>query len=804
MEPTQNKLVPYESSTRMAEPRPYSISETYADVRAPEPDSHINLVDYWTILSKRRWIVIGALVTVLALTGINTWKQTPVYQASLKLQIDVEQPNILPFRNNALPAFSYISTEEFLKTQFEALASRTLATRVIRTMKLDQDPRFLGTRQPDLVDMGVQWVHQGLQSILPANAVAQPLRSEAPGAAKKDAEISPLAAAFVGGITVTPIKESRVVVVSFDSLDPGLAAEALNTLADEYIKMNLETKYNASLAARTFLQDQLINLKAQVELADAKLVKFGQEHNIYVSSDKENVVTQKLAALNTSLTEAQTERMQREAIWNVVRQASPDQFPDTLRNDDIRKLEANVGQLKQQQAGMKAQYKSEWPDMKAVTNRLAVAEGQLVEAKEAAIKDTESRYRTAVEREKFLTEALASQKIEANKLNQDSIQYNILKREADSTKQILEAMLQQKEEAGIAAGLKSSNIHVVDPAERPAAPFLPNKTANMLKALAAGLLLGIVLAFFFEHLDTHLDKSIKTPDDVDRYVKLPFLGLIPSIPDALPASPRKLLPLTIRKLRHSHKDQATKNNPDSANVQLVTYYNGKSLISEAYRDLRTSILLSSSADRSPRVLLISSSLKGEGKSTTSVNLAITLAQANERVLLLDCDMRNPNIHRILGISNTNGLSNFLSGTTDESAPLIQPTKVPNLFVFTAGRVPPNPSELIGSIRMRKCVMALGEHFDRVLIDSPPLLAVTDARILATIVDGVILVIKGGETTKEAVIRARRLLKDVRARILGTMLNNVNFQSSGAYYYSKYYYGSGTYNTREYSEPHPVQ
>jgi polysaccharide biosynthesis transport protein len=800
MESPQNKLVRFERDISLSEPRGYPHSEDGTAGRAPESEFHISFVDYWAVLVKRVWIVLGALLTVLILTGINTWKQTPIYRASLKLQIDTEQPNFLPFRDNALPDFTYISTEEFLKTQFEALASRTLATRVIRAMNLEKDPRFLGARQPDLTDMAVQWIRKSIYSWMPAQAAPAIPRQ----AATKDPVISPLAAAFVGGITVSPIKDSRVVVVSFDSLDPSLAAEALNTLATEYVKMNLETKYNASEMARTFLDEQLVKLQNQVKTADEEMTKFGQEHNIFTLSEKENVILKKFSDLNTALTEAQNERMQKESVWKTVRQTDPGQFPDRLRDEDIRKQEANIGQLQQQQAAKRAIYKPEWPELKQIANQLAVAEKQLAAAKETKLKEVETSYYTAVQKEKLLSDALANQRTEANKLNQDSITYGILKRKADSSKQILDTMLQRKEEAGVSAGLKSSNIHVVDPAEPPSSPYLPNKTANMLKALAAGLLLGVILAFFFEHIDTHLDKSIKTPDDIDRFVKLPFLGLIPSLPETVASSGRKLLPLTVKKLKGTNGHSNHGKPPDPSTVELVTHHSGKSLISEAYRDLRTSILLSASADRSPRVLLVTSSLKGEGKSTTSVNLAITLAQANERVLLMDCDMRNPSIHRIIGLPNTNGLSNFLSGTSMDSAPLIQPTQVPNLFVFSAGRVPPNPSELIGSTRMKKCIMALSEHFDRVLIDSPPVLAVTDARILATIVDGVVLVIKGGETNKEAVMRARRLLRDVHARILGTMLNNVNFHSAGSYYYSKYYYGSGSYSSSESTESHKVQ
>jgi len=787
MESPRNQLTRRKHETEFPEPYPYSASYALTQASDRENDSQISLIDYWAILVKRRWILLTALFSVLTLTAINTWNQTPIYRANLKLQIDVEQANILPFKDYASPDFTYIPTDEYLKTQFEAMSSRSLATRVIRTMKLENDPRFVGADQPTWTGHVVQWVRRAYHVWRPAHSlpVAAPKRED------KDQLISPLAASFVSSLTVTPIKDSRVVVVGFDSRDPGLAAQILNTLATEYIQMNFETKYNATVTASSFLEKQLVDLRAQVERSEAELVKFGQEHNIYALGSKENIIMQKLADLDSALTNAQAERIAKESAWKTLVQASPGQFPDSLRNDDIKKLDATVGQLQQQQARLGVLYKPEWPEVKQNANQLAVLEKQLADAKETATKEVSAAYHSAVQREQLLYQAVAAQKAKADTLNKDSIQYSILKREVDSSKQVYDGMLQRMKEADISAGLKSNNIHVVDPAEPPQAPYLPDITANMLKALAGGLLLGIALAFLQEHVSAHLDRSVKTPDDIDRFIRLPFLGLIPSVQLSLPARNLKLAKNTDI-LALAGGNNGSNNPAGKSTVELVTHYDSKSLISEAYRDLRTSILLSASADRSPKILLVTSSLRGEGKTTTSINLAIALAQANERVLLVDCDLRKPSIHKIFGLENVDGLSGFLSGASTTDVPLTQPTQVPNLFVLPAGRVPPNPSELIGSSRMTECLLALMERFDHILIDSPPLLSVTDARILATIVDGVVLVIKGGETPKEAAIRSRRLLQDVNARILGTMLNKVDFRSSGSYYYSKYYYTGGEY------------
>ena len=333
-------------------------------------------------------------------------------------------------------------------------------------------------------------------------------------------------------------------------------------------------------------------------------------------------------------------------------------------------------------------------------------------------------------------------------------------------------------EAGVSAGLQSNNIHVVDTAKVPRTPYSPNKPLNLSLALAIGLMLGTGLAFFIEFLDN----SVKTPDDVDRYIKLPSLGVIPSL-DSIGSG--KSLKMKLIEAAGQNGGNGSKGTLP-AGVEVITYHDTKSLISEAYRNLRTSVLLSSGAGHPPKVLLVTSSQRGEGKTTTSVNIAVTLAQTGDRVVILDCDMRNPRVHRVLGLSNQDGMSTFLSGNSELSG-LIQESEVPNLFAITAGPIPPNPAELLGSVRMKQALVLLAETFEHIVIDSPPVLAVTDARILAPVVDGVILVIKGGETPKEAVQRTKRLLQEVHGHLIGTLLNNVDVRSADYYYYSRYYY-----------------
>jgi capsular exopolysaccharide synthesis family protein len=585
---------------------------------------------------------------------------------------------------------------------------------------------------------------------------------------------------FGENLTTAPIRNSRLVDVNFDARDPRLAAEVANTLANEYIQMNFETKFNATTTASEFLAKQLVDLKAKVEKSEEELVHFSQQHDIYTLSDKENVVIQKLADLNTALTSAQADRIQKESVWNIVQQAGPANFPDILRSKLIQDLETNLATLKVQHAKLSALFKPGWPELDQVAGQVAEAEKQLAFEKQRAIKNADTEYRTALQREKLLTQALNAQKLEASNFNQNSIQYNIIKRQVDTDKQLYDGLLQRMKEAGVSAGLKSNNIHVVDSAKPPRLPYRPNKPLNLSLALAIGLIMGVGLAFFIEHLDS----SVKTPDDVDRFIKLPSLGVIPSVSSLPPASHHKMLPALAGSGSGGNGAGSDKS------VELISYYDVRSLISEAYRNLRTSILLSSISGDRQKVLLVTSSLAGEGKTTTAINIAITLSQTGDKVVLLDCDMRNPRVHRILDLKNSAGMSTFLSGNSDLSS-LIQQSQIPNLFVVPAGRIPPNPAELVGSPRMKQGLILLEEHFDHIVIDSPPVLSVADARILGAIADGVVLVIKGGETPKPAVLRTKRLLQEVHAHLIGTLLNSVDVHSADYYYYSKYYaYGYG--------------
>jgi capsular exopolysaccharide synthesis family protein len=767
-----NKLIPSDDASRIPVSHNTAAGREAIAHRQPDEDVSIGILDYWRVVVKRKWIILTITLVVIVIVGIKTWKETPMYSATAKLQIDVEQSNILPYKDAFQDAGggAYL---EYLQTQIKTIQSASLASRVIRALNLEANPKFLGEARPSLMTWFVAWVASQFDSATKKGE--GPLKSDRGADVTKDVGCSPLAGSFLANLSVVPLRGSRLVEVTFICRDAALAATIVNSICSEYIQYNFEAKVSATQSATAFLSKQLVDLQSKVEKSEEDLINFGRERGIVTLGDQGSEVNRRLFDLTVALTQLQMDRMQKEAAWHVLQETLPD-IPENLRSADMVALESKLAALRQDEASLSVQYKPGWPGLDRVQSQREELERQLAQLKQKAIKAIGNDYQMAVRRENLAIEAIAAQKTEATTLNQNSIQFNILKQEVESNRQLYDGFLQRLKEAGVSAGLKSSNIRVLDGAEIPGAPYTPDKSRNLLFALLAGLGIGIGLAFFLEHLDN----SVKTPEDVDRFIKLPSLGVIPSLSSLLPAPPRNRL---------TASTGATNGSDDSRSIELITHHHAESMLSEAYRNLRTSVLLSSAAGRPPKSLLFTSSQIGEGKTTTALNIAIALAQTGRKVIILDCDMRHPRLHRFLNLDRTAGMSAFLSGNSDLSS-IIQQTAIPNLLAVPAGRFPPNPAELVGSERMKQAIAFLDERFDHIVIDSPPLLLVADARILATTVDGVILVIKAGKTPRQAVQHSKLLLQQVHAHVIGTLLNDADIFSPDFYYYSRsYYYGS---------------
>ena len=713
-----------------------------------------DLLDYWHTVSKRRWVVLSCLLIVFTTVAIGTLKQKPTYGGTVLVEINPEQPNVLNFKE--VLQISSVDVDSYRETQFRVLQSRTLADRVVQDLQLYRHPEFY--RQQRLFGL----FERDPETIPAASDTGPPdLSSEAYRSSVKH---------LMDVVEVTPVRRSNLVEVYFYSHDPQLAARVANQLAADYIEQNLQVKWDETIKASEWLSNQLVGLKGKLEKSEDALQAYAQAHSILFVEDRKNLVNARLEQLQTEYTKAQADRFQKESLYSLVQAGKVQDLPGVLANNLIQDLSIRLAELERDYAQQTAIVKPDYPKAVQLRKQIDALQASLETQKKALVQNIVDEYRSAVAREKYLAEAVDAQKKEVNDIAEKSIQYNILKREVDTNKQLYDGLLQRLKEAQVSAGLKASNIRIVDAAEVPRRPVRPRVVLNLGIGFILGLGLGIGLAFFQDYLD----KSLKTPDEVETLVRLPSLGVIPAFA-ALGAGKAPGTGLMSRRGATAQMAPAVQTSPASI---------------EAFRSLRTSILLS--ANPVPKLILITSAFPGEGKTSTTINLGATLASLGSRVVIVDCDMRRPACHRSTGVENKPGFVQCLTGHVDLAEALLPVPGVENLSVIPCGPIPPNPAEILSSPMAGELFQRLRSQFEYVLVDSPPLLSVADSRILSTLTDAVVLVVRAYETSYDVVRRARALLYGAGARVLGVALNNVDFRRDGyGYdYYRRYGYGSG--------------
>ena len=574
-------------------------------------------------------------------------------------------------------------------------------------------------------------------------------------------------------MAVKRVPNSRLIEVHFEAEDPQLAAQIVNTHLQNYVEENFRSKYDATTQASNWLSAELEELRIKVEKSEDARIAYQRENQIWQIDEKQDITSQKLGDLSKAVTDAQTDVAQKEALYRMAISGNVDALPAARNNEVISNLLKRKSDLDEPYAEALDQYGPNYPKVVRLAAQQKEVEQNLANARKTMVESVEEDFNTARSHVELLQEALDKQKAEANDLAEKLVQYQILQHDAESNKQLYDGLLQKLKEAGITAGLRSSNIRVVDPALAPASPSRPQKARNILLAVLVGLVGGVGLALFREYLDN----TVKSPDDIEALTGLPSLAVVPSLPG----------------LRTSHSRfsrlarEAAPQSASGPRVELLSYIQPKSQISEAFRALRTSLLLSQ-ADHPPQVILVTSALPREGKTTAAVNLAVTLAQLGDRTLLMDSDLRKPGIRRALNltIGKEVGLSSYLAGVSTLDEVTIPHPTINNLVALTTGPVPPSPADLLSSHRMREAIVELRHRFKFIVIDSPPVMAATDAVILSALTDGVLLVVRSGETPKEAFTRTRDLLAAVKCRLLGVVLNAVD-SSAPDYYYSYRYY-----------------
>jgi polysaccharide biosynthesis transport protein len=711
------------------------------------------LLDYWRVIVKRRWTVLSCLLIVFSTVAIGTLKEKPLYQGRVLLEINPEPPNVLNFKE-----FLQIDNQDvdsYRETQYRILQSRSLAEKVVRDLKLYLVPEFYRDRH--------------LRGLIVSDPKVIPSPSDPnPPDPSSDAFRNSVGY-FINTVSVSPVRRSNLVELSFNSENPKLAERIANQLASDYIDQNLQVKWDETIKASDWLQGQLVGLKGKLEKSEDALQAYAQSNSIMFITEKQNLVNARLEQLQEQFTKAQAERFQKESLYNLVQSGQVQDLPGVLTNKLIQDLSERLTELNREYSQMTATVKPDYPKAIALKKQIDTVQETLDAQKKALAQNIVDDYRSAVANEKYLAQALEDQKKTVNDVAEKTIQYNILKREVDTNKLLYEGLLQRLKEAQVSAGLKASNIRVVDAAEYPKSPVQPRVMLNLLVGAFVGLGLGVGLGLVQEYLD----KTIKSPDEVQQLVRLPSLGVVPSF--------------SLNGAGKGSDGNSTSIAPSDGKLMAPGMQTHPSVL-EAFRSLRTSILLS--ANPVPKMLLVTSALPSEGKTSLTVNLGMTLASLGSSVVVVDCDMRRPACHRSAGVPNKPGFVQCLTGQIDLSKAILPVPGVTNLSVIPCGPIPPNPAEVLSSPIASDLLRRLRSEFDYVLVDSPPLLSVADGRILATITDAVVLVARANSTPFDAVCRARTLLYDAGARILGVALNDVDFRKDGYSYNYYYRYGYG--------------
>jgi len=742
----QTSLQRVRDSIRPYEPDPVVFGKLYAQSYGL-PAQENGILQYWPVLRKHRWTILATVVIVVTLTAIVSLRTTPIYVAVGRIAINREGNPLIGIKNaNDASGDDDTDYSETLETQIKILQSDNIAMAVARALQLDKNPAFASKAKKDAAD----------GSLLQA-PTADPLQEAA------------MLGYVHGGLRITQIPKTRILEIRFTSPDPQMAARVVNTVMNVYIEQNFKTKFESAMQTSDWLSKQLADLQLKVETSQEKLVRYQKEHGILGLDEKQNIVTEKLDEMNKELISAEGDRIQKESRYRLSTSGSPDLLSNLDSTSLLPTLRAKQADLKTQIAQSEVQLGPAHPRFIELNRQLRQVDNSIQGEMDKLAGKLKSDYLAAAAREKMLREAMEQQKTEANKLNESAIEYTLIKRDVDSNRQLYEGLLQKLKEASVTAGLKTSNIRVVDMARVPLSPSAPDTHRNIMLALGIGLMGGLVLAFVLEALDN----TVRTPEQAQAISAIPVLGIIPASSHVLPIRGKRMR--TAELLEGAEKS-----------LELVTYRKPKSEISESYRALRTSILLSS-LGHPPKVILVTSALPQEGKTTTSVNTAVVLAQKGSRVLLVDGDLRRPSLHKLFHMRPKVGLSTVLTGSSTAEETITPAPNLPGLFLLPAGPAPPHPAELLGSTLMKELIVQWRSQYDHVIIDSPPALSVTDAVLLSVDVDSVLLVIRSGNTTKAALRRSRELLAQVNARVMGTVVNAVDVNSPDYYHY--YYYGS---------------
>jgi capsular exopolysaccharide synthesis family protein len=716
------------------------LGPAYVAADSPEIERFQNqdapvLLQYWQKVLRWKWVIIGILIGAFAIGVVSTMLMTPQYTADTRIEISREEKNITKVEGLDSPQAS--QDDEFYQTQYSNLAARSLAQRVVRALRLPSSEAFFAAH--------------GVENEGGLRGKSSPVEAEGGRKAREEQAVDLL----LKHLTVSPIPRSRLVDIRYTSADPNMSATIANAWAAEFIAQNVDRRFASTADARRFLEGRLSDLAQKLEESERRAVAYAAANDIVslgnsVTPDgrtlvDRTLVSSDLEALNDALATATADRIAAQSRSGVRGPSTESVASATLSSLRQRRAEAAA-----HRAELLVRFEPEYPEVKAATNQ--------IEALDAAIAREEARisgskatsYEEAARREAELRQKVAGLKSQLSGQQAASIQYNIYKREADTNRQLYDSLLQRYKEIGV-AGVAANNIAIIDRAEVPTTPSSPNLLLNIAIALIAGMGLAFLAVLILDQMD----EGLGDPDAVNRLLGIPLVGTVPQT------------------------------DPEDVREALA---NTRSELSEAYFSVYSNLTFSTSHGF-PKSLMLTSSRPQEGKTTTSIALAIAAGRTGKRVLLLDCDLRSPSCHERLGLSNAKGVSNFLSGDDDWER-YIQDTEYRGLSLLATGPTPPSAAELFSSERLSMLIEQAGQRFDHLIIDSAPLLGLADAPLISRFVDGVVFVIEADGVPIRGLQGALARLRQARGHILGAVVSKLESSGTRYGYGYGYHYGYG--------------
>jgi capsular exopolysaccharide synthesis family protein len=705
---------------------------------AVEASSKVDFRAYWRTIRKRWPFVILSVIVATAVAFVWTYRQPKIYEANCQVIIEPTTPQVLPGAKDVveLGTGSFWANKEFYETQYRIIQSTAVGQRTAEKLGLQYDPDF-GANDRNLTDLG---------------------RS------------------LAGQISVRPLKDSRVAQIVVNDGKAQRAALIANTVADTYIEYNLDYKLEGARTAMSWLAEQEADLKKQLETSELKLYQFKKERNLLAVSldDKQSMLSQNLASVNAKLTDLHIHILEQDSKRRMIERArnniaEEETLPEIRTNTTITSLRGSFVQLAKEYSDLSSKYGPDHPRMKAINAQMDSIKKAYQEEIDGVLASFEKSYQQLVDNEHSLKAMMDKEKNEAIELSKVEVDYKPLQRASEQNSKMYSLIASRQKEIDITGPMRTNNVRVLERAIVPSVPVRPRPFQNLLLGLLLGLGTGVGLAFIIEALDN----TVKTQADVEQFLGVPVLGLVPIIGTA--------------------PGEAAQENDHLRERDLGVFLDPKSVAAECCRSIRTNILFMS-PDRPLRTMVVTSPSPKEGKTTTAINLSVTMAEAGGRVLIIDTDMRRPRLHRSFGVPNQTGISTVIVGkaTIMEA---VKRTDVPNLDVLPCGPVPPNPSELLHTERFAAVLAECAKLYDRIVLDSPPTSAVTDPAVLGNLADGVVLVVKAGETTRDSAMHARRQLMGAKARLIGVVVNAIDFSNPAygyEYYYRNYYRYGYTY------------